>query len=506
MQLMLLEQQNKRMLMMAREEADQIALSNAAATDVDALTSAVAGIYPVTNTSKEVDDHKIKTDIKQALDQADPSKVDLQKLQEYIELLQAQARQFESIQSRLAPSRHQIIYRIHRLEPVQQRTRKQKLEDRYMPFFDHPEWVQGQGSASQIKSNLPLTNFELYLEKNKDISFIVYRNFDQESARNAAQRGTDNVTSDEATHRPKHTHETVRPVHKDLIEAIKALLDSRQEYAELASEFSASLELPAPYLFIYHSRNSLEKFQDRLSLHAKVQLSLLLDYVTEQYADEYANADSILSRNKISPKLLRYLFKPGDVLISRVDSQHVGYVSTSWPKINWSRKVSRMRAATSQIGTPMSLYGSQDADVRVTNNKRITVHACDINVWNWAFDGNFQRQHSTLSLEIPAVEDEENVTETKGNGKATAQGDKPTKDMGEKNISDLNVFPMQYAPAEIVDKCRRRGKTFWKCRNRSYVSYQATERDSFQNSVSPYTMWSQSKRHINGYCRPMSDI
>lgn len=130
-------------------------------------------------------------------------------------------------------------------------------------------------------------------------------------------------------------------------------------------------------------------------------------------------------------------------------------------------------------------------------NDKTTLHVCDINVWHWAFDGNFQRQHLTLCLEIPAVENGENDTDTKGKGKATAQGDKPHNDMGEKNISDLNVFPMQYASAEIVANCRRRGKTFWKCRTRSYVSYQATERDSVQNLVSLFVIWGLNQRHID---------
>ena len=113
---------------------------------------------------------------------------------------------------------------------------------------------------------------------------------------------------------------------------------------------------------------------------------------------------------------------------------------------------------------------------------KMTVHSCDIDAWHWNFDGNFQRQSSTLCLEI--IEDEENNTDIKAKRGITAQGDKPGNDTGEKNISDLNVFPMQYASAEIVDNCRRRGKTFWKCRVRSYISYQATERDSIQNLVS----------------------
>ncbi|KAG6986734.1 hypothetical protein G7Y79_00073g098330 [Physcia stellaris] len=196
---------------------------------------------------------ELEPDIMQVLDQADPSKLDLRKLQKYIELLQRQAREFEPIRNRPAPSRYQIIYRIPIVGLVQQRHGKQKWTERYMPFFDHPEWVRGQGTASQLKSNLPLTNFELYLEQNKEISFLVYRNFDGESLQSADQPGTDNPEGEKVAHRPHHVTETVRLVHKDLIKAIKALLDSQGEYAELARQFSISLELPAPYLFIYHS-------------------------------------------------------------------------------------------------------------------------------------------------------------------------------------------------------------------------------------------------------------
>lgn len=467
-----------------------------AATGLDVWTPAAAGVLHSTEMSKEADENMINTDIKKVLDVANPSKEDLQKLQRYIELLQAQAREFESMQGRPAPSRYQIIYRIEGVSLVQKQNGKREWEKQYMPFFDHPSWVQGQGSASQLKSNLPLTNFELYLEKNKDISFLVYRDFDNKSAHMVDAPGTDRFKREENTGHPHNAAETVRLVNKDLIEVIKALLGSQQQYAELASEFSVSLELPAPYLFIYHSRKGLERFQDNLPVHTKAQLSLLLAYVMEQYADEYATADSLLARAKISPRLLRYLFMPGDVLVSCVDGQYQGYIATSWPKVSHSKKVSRIRAARSQTGTTLSLYGPRDADARMANDE-ITIHVCKVGVWYWAFDGNFQRQHTTLYLDIPAGENGENDTDTKGKRKIIAQDDKPNDDMGEKMISELNVFPMQYASAEIVDGCRRRGKTFWKCRTRNYVSYQATERDSIQTSVSRSVPWALSTRPTN---------
>ena len=210
-----------------------------------------------------------------------------------------------------------------------------------------------------------------------------------------------------------------------------------------------------------------------------------MKYITEHYADEYAAADSLLSRNKISPEYLRYLFKPGDLLVSRVKGQYMGFVSTLWPNVNRNKQVSRMLAATSQVGTTLSLYGSHDAEARMATDK-VIIHVCDLNVWHWAFDGNFQRQHKTLQLEIPATKDEANDTEIKGKKRVGAHGEDPKNGLGEQNISDLNVFPMQFASPEIVDKCRRRGKTFWKCRTRRYVSYQDTATDSIQNLVSSF--------------------
>ncbi len=481
-QLMPPEQKDKN----ARVEQDIDTISTgSAAMDVKVMASAPSGVAPTIDRANEVDNHTIKSKLNDVLEGADPSKLDLQKLQEYIELLQAQAKHFESTQSRQAPSRYQIIYRIKTRELCQEHKGEQKWENRYSSFFDRPESIRGQGSATRIQCNLPLTNFDLYLEKNKEITFIVYRNFDPESERIVAKPGTDDVPSDKATLSPQPTSETIRPVNKDLIEAIMALLKSQQEYAALLDEFSTSLELPAPYLFIYHSRRSLEKFQDSLPLHATAQVSVLMNYISDQYADEYAAADSLLSRKKISPEHLHYLFKPGDLLVSRVDGQYLGFVATSWPKISSKKNVKPMRAFGSQISTSSFLYDSQGAKARKATDKG-TVYVCKVGVWHWDFDGNFQRQYESFDLEIPAAEDEGNDTDINGKKRVEAQGERPKKSIGEKNISDLNVFPMQFASAEIVDKCRRRGKTFWKCRTRGYVSYQDTERDSIHNLVSPF--------------------
>ena len=473
--------------------------SDSSAMGVEAANSAPKGAVPRTGKSNGIDDDTVKTKLQDVLDGADPSQLDLQKLQEYIELLQVKAQEYETVQKEKAPSRYQIIYRIKRRDTVYDR-KGSKIVENYLPFFDHPEWVEGQGTARRIQSNLPLNNFDLYLEKNKDIAFIVYRNFDIDSTSIVANPGTDPATSDAAPHLPQYSSETVRPVNEDLIEAIKILLGLRQEFTEVLREFSISYELAAPYLFIYHSRKSLEDFQNSLPLPAKAQLPLLVKYVTEGYADEYAAADSLLSQGKISPVHVRYLFKPGDLLVSRVDGQYMGYVSTSWPMIHWNRKISRMQAHSSGNGPGLSLYGSQDADKRMAADK-VTVHVCRVSAWRWAFDGNFQRIHDNLELELPAIEQGENAPDVKGKITVAAQGKEHKPRLGERNISDLNVFPMQFASAELVEKCRRRGKTFWKCRTRNYVSYQDSGMESIQNLVSAFAIHSLGEWKSNQNCR-----
>ena len=502
---MLLEQQNKKRLLMARTPLEQGEpysgnfASDSAAMGVEAANSAPKGAVPRTGKSNGIDDDTVKTKLQDVLDGADPSQLDLKKLQEYIELLQVKALEYETVTKEKAPSRYQIIYRIKRRDTTHDR-KGPKTGETYLPFFDHPEWVKGQGTARLIQSNLPLNNFDLYLEKNKDIAFMVYRNFDIDSTSIVARPGTDPATSDAATHLPQYSSETIRPVNEDLIEAIKILLGSREEYTEVLREFSMSYELAAPYLFIYHSRKSLEDFQNSLPLPAKAQLSLLLKYVTEEYADEYAAADSLLSQGKISPVHVRYLFKPGDLLVSRVKGQYMGYVSTSWSMIHWNKQVSRMQAHSSGSGTGLSLYGSRDADRRMAADK-VTVHVCRVSAWHWAFDGNFQRIHDNLELELPAIEHGENATDVEGKNTVATQGKEHKPRLGERNISDLNVFPMQFASAELVEKCRRRGRTFWKCRTRNYVSYQNSGMESIHNLVSAFAIHSLGERKSDQHCR-----
>jgi hypothetical protein len=71
-------------------------------------------------------------------------------------------------------------------------------------YHDHPEWTQGYKS---IVSRIPVKNLDLFLERNKYVVFIVYRDFDPVPPRTGARNKIST---------PKHIRESIHPVSRKL--------------------------------------------------------------------------------------------------------------------------------------------------------------------------------------------------------------------------------------------------------------------------------------------------
>lgn len=255
----------------------------------------------------------------------DISNMDVVELQSYVERLQAKAKQLGATQTNKTSSRYQTFYRI--LEdtwiPSKHSDGSEKMLGKMLssPFFDHPELVGGQGKTWALRCKIPVNNFDLYLEQNKDISFIVYRTFVTPAADSLSNWHT-NIDSSEI---PEQMSQSIRPVAKDLINAFEAILQSREEYADLLQTYRETSELHSPYLFMYHNRKDLDMICNDLNQYTQEQLGLFSDYVVQNYGSLYATADSLISRGKISPEHIDFLFKPGDVLVQRHEiSSEVG--------------------------------------------------------------------------------------------------------------------------------------------------------------------------------------
>ena len=455
LQLMLLEQENKRRLMMGRENTEPIlchdepfsgplppshgllpgaqglrhlgdSLGSSAFPEVDKSAS-----YETSSANLEYIANGIEnegfisgTPDSEALD-----------LQNYILELEKKARAFDELQKLREPRRHQILYRIHRGNDVS-------------TYFDCPTWVVGQ-KRQMLRSSLPLANLSSYLEKHCDLAFVVYKDFDVielEAAKSKAM--SDDSSENDMVSEVRNTNESILPVSRDLCAAVTALLRSRSDFSQLLNWYQDQSLLPGPYLAIYHSRSAMDEFIQTLPEGCQKQLGLLLDYVFSQLGDEYAAADDLLSRGRISLPYLKYLYKPNDVLLEGKGGDCMGFVSKSWPLSTRLRESPHEKYLPSVYSDAHTFKGPTRTECRI----------CEIEAWSWKFDGTFYHQNVLLTLELDF------------------------KDKVETNIADLNIQPLEYVSDEVRDLLKRRGETFWSCRSRRFVSYKENKGRDWQAS------------------------
>lgn len=313
------------------------------------------------------------------------------------------------------PNRYLIL---HRIKGQQERL-----------YFDPPEWVMGQNHTRIMKSRLPLFNLRDFLEKNTDISFIVFRDYKEKdiptSKEMVAAAATDNNSG--IAKSPVHEEEKILAVSEHLMEAIKSILKSKPEFADLLAWFEKDgTELPSPFVFIYHSRAVIQELIEETSdPNAVRQLKLMIDYIYKNYGAEYDAVDTIFDASHVSKPYIKYLFKPGDVLVKGTGSDVNGYMFVAWPHDR------------------TSIIASLKEDGK---NKPSSQHTMDVR--SWSFDGAFNRVSTRLTLEIDGSE------------------------KTEYSIRDLNIRPIAYASDEDRKTLQSRGEMFWKCRERHFVSYQ----------------------------------
>jgi hypothetical protein len=415
-----------------------------------------------------------------ALDNIDPSTQGLTELRQYIATLQGKAQQLEKLQQANIPKRYQILYNI-----------KRSMETAL--YLDHPEWAQGD---STIKSCRPLRNLDLYLEQNKGISFLIYRTFD-DTKRGAQQMVECNTPSDcinsENPDGPTPQRECIEPIAPKLRDALHRILQSRPEYVSLLEQYQKSRVVDAPYLFMYHGRSRWEKLLTRFSSRTQEQLRMFADYVFQYYGDEYAAAEEVFSQGNVTPAFMKYLFVPGEILISRKNSDCQGYMSNSWPKFSYRRAGDRDRSSDNINGTKPSRHlsvklrpksdvasGSDDDNFdsqhavlqrwlrlgHESAGNQTDPDSCSVKTWRWGFDTKFKKQYETLDIKFPRLKSDEMFY------------NQPIR------VEKLEIFPLRFASKLLVEQRKHRGKMFWQCRERCLVSYVEQEGEIADDRVS----------------------
>ncbi|KAF2967536.1 hypothetical protein GQX73_g6025 [Xylaria multiplex] len=359
-QLMLLEMENKKRLMMERENVDMLSHRSPIMPSVDDALRVVM----------------------EALKMPSGSSLTIDTLREYASKIDVEPRV-------------QLIYRVSQ-------NRGKKM------YLDPPQWLGGANSSKEaIVGNLHIPRVSSYLSNHPEIVCVVYRDYDSSD-----QRAEDSDDEDSgAGSVPKHSSESIELISKEIIAGVDAFCDYFKFDMDGVASTKASI-LSSPYLPIFHTKgNNLNSFLGTLENTQRQHLQLLLDYILTEYRLEHELVNEMTKKGKITYKCIKYLFKPGGVVVQGNHQNSRGYLCTAWPR-------------EGQLENGLNLE-----------------------VQHWEFDGAFSRKETKLVLPIDI------------------------EDLLEKEIDDLDIRPVEFVNESTKERLRRRGGWFWKCRIRHIVSY-----------------------------------
>lgn len=179
--------------------------------------------------------------------------------------------------------------------------------------------------------------------------------------------------------------------------------------------------VPADFFFFHH-REALKKYVAEYA-DSKNHIDSLLQYIKYRFDPEFADADKFLAKGLVTQKHVLFLFKPNELVISGSYGKPAAFVLHQWPEMDDAGWVT-------------------------------------LRCWSFQNDGSgFARKSSVIS--VPPI------------------GSHASK------IQDLVAYPLRFAAPELRETIRKRGEKHWQLRTAAQVTYRGWNVRRDQYFVSP---------------------
>lgn len=154
----------------------------------------------------------------------------------------------------------------------------------------------------------PIDNFDLYLERNKAISLIVYKEYRCcDISRGGRRRNDASWDSEPSTMLTGESMSIVSPI---LCSAMKALTDDAMDGITHPDFQRLGFEFSAPYLWWFFRREKILHSVERLNLNesALEHINVFQQYLQQHMLGTWSVVDSLLEEGRISARYIGYLF------------------------------------------------------------------------------------------------------------------------------------------------------------------------------------------------------
>jgi len=314
-------------------------------------------------------------------------------------------------------------------------------------FEDEPEFVSDSNTYNglgKLKGTQEVQNLERYLQANPDISFVVFKEHSCDDKFYRSLVDLDWFTGPcpclSCVQRKKQNSGKLCSDRKERISIISSVLkEAIVKFATCRPSADVgpcdSIEMEAPYFFLYHHRKQMADLLENDDKDTREHISLLQEFLTSNYGNEYSEADEQIKNRMVSRKYLNMLFKPNQVVIMEERGTPIARVIHWWPLVD--------------------------------------EYCLNVMSWSWEFDGDqFNRTNKRLKLQL-------------GSGSKVP-------------ITQLEFYPLEYASPEILQRLINRGWKSWGMRKRYFGCYNGWDahHDRFYVSHSQVPTW-QYKRSLN---------
>lgn len=200
-------------------------------------------------------------------------------------------------------------------------------------YLEEPWTVHAGPYRSHLRGSQQVGNMELYLERNKDVGFIVFKDYkccrDRPPPTSRYHLGRE--VDAPLTSMLKGEHIDI--VSDDLRSTLANLSDvafegiphpkfgrveddrGEDEGSEYVADDASSgydigenPDVSYPYLWYYHRRHKISEAIDRLQDIDKEHLNVFCGYIQNRMSDEWAAVDKLISKGEISAEYIKYVY------------------------------------------------------------------------------------------------------------------------------------------------------------------------------------------------------
>lgn len=169
-------------------------------------------------------------------------------------------------------------------------------------YLGEPYVVNSGPRNAHIRASQSIDNFELYLERNKTLSFIAYKNY---LCCNTDTYHLNQQPIIDAS--ALITGESVAVISPEFCSGLTLL--TQQSLSEIPHPiFEVNEEFSSPYLWWYHRRQRIADQEEFLNDCQTEHIALFQKYLSDCLGAQWEQVDSLLSRGMISAEFIEYLY------------------------------------------------------------------------------------------------------------------------------------------------------------------------------------------------------